>query len=48
MSTTIRIAVRKFPPFESAIARQFTAFTRASGADARLEIEALEIGRAHV
>src|ERR1700733_4830153 len=47
MSTTIRIAVRKFPPFESAIARQFTAFTRANGTDARLEIEALDLNPLH-
>jgi multiple sugar transport system substrate-binding protein len=47
MSTTIRIAVRKFLPFESAIARQFAAFTRATGTDARLEIEALDLNPLH-
>jgi len=47
MSTTIRIAVRKFAPFESAIARQFADFTRASCTDARLEIEALDLNPLH-
>jgi len=51
MTATIRIAVRKFDPFERAITRQFADFQRVSGVDARLEIEArvhTEIGRAHV
>ena len=39
MSARIRIAVRKFEPFESAIARQFADFTRTSGIDAELRIE---------
>ena len=47
MSKTLRIAVRKFLPFESAIARQFAAFTRATGTDARLEIEALDLNPLH-
>jgi multiple sugar transport system substrate-binding protein len=47
MSTTIRIAVRKFGPFESAIARQFDDFTRSSGVDARLAIEALDLNPLH-
>ena len=47
MSARIRIAVRKFGPFESAIARQFADFTRTSGSDARLEIEALELNPLH-
>jgi multiple sugar transport system substrate-binding protein len=47
MSATIRIAVRKFDPFENAIARQFAAFSRATGSSARLEIEALELNPLH-
>jgi multiple sugar transport system substrate-binding protein len=43
MSATLRVAVRKFGPFESAIARQFGDFTRTSGIQARLEIEALDL-----
>jgi multiple sugar transport system substrate-binding protein len=45
--TTIRIAVRKFGPFESAIARQFADFTRSTGTEARLEIEALDLNPLH-
>jgi multiple sugar transport system substrate-binding protein len=45
--TTIRVAVRKFAPFESAIARQFADFTRSSGTGARLEIEALDLNPLH-
>jgi multiple sugar transport system substrate-binding protein len=47
VSTTIRVAVRKFGPFESAIARQFADFTLTSGTDARLEIEALDLNPLH-
>jgi len=47
VSERIRIAVRKFEPFESAIARQFEDFARTSGLDARLEIEALELNPLH-
>jgi multiple sugar transport system substrate-binding protein len=45
--TTIRVAVRKFGPFESAIARQFADFTRSTGNEARLEIEALDLNPLH-
>jgi multiple sugar transport system substrate-binding protein len=45
--TTIRVAVRKFGPFESAIARQFADFTRSTGTEARLEIEALDLNPQH-
>ena len=45
--TTIRVAVRKFAPFESAIARQFADFTRSSGTEARLEIAALDLNPLH-
>lgn len=47
MSARIRLAVRKFEPFENAITRQFADFTRAGGVDARLEIEALELNPLH-
>jgi len=44
---TIRIAVRKFDPFERAIARQFADFQRCSRTDALLEIEALDLNPLH-
>ena len=47
MSATLHVAVRKFGPFESAIARQFADFTRTSGIEARLEIEALDLNPLH-
>lgn len=47
MSSTLRIAVRKFGPFETAIAKQFEDFARSSGADAALEIEALDLNPLH-
>ncbi len=47
MGARIRIAVRKFEPFESAITRQFADFTRASGVDAALEIESLDLNPLH-
>ena len=47
MSATLRLAVRKFGPFESAIARQFEDFTRTGGIQARLEIEALDLNPLH-
>ena len=47
MSARIRIAVRKFAPFESAITRQFADFKSKSGSDARLEIEALDLNALH-
>src|SRR5579862_4817567 len=47
MSARIRIAVRKFEPFENAIARQFADFNHTSGLDARLEIEALDLNPLH-
>ena len=47
MSTPIRIAVRKFGPFESAIGKQFAAFVRSSGADVRLEVAALDLNALH-
>jgi multiple sugar transport system substrate-binding protein len=45
--TPIRIAVRKFEPFERAIERQFEDFVRASGGSVRVEIESLELNPLH-
>jgi ABC-type glycerol-3-phosphate transport system substrate-binding protein len=44
---TLRIAVRKFDPFESAIRGQLADFARAAGVDARLELEPLELNDLH-
>jgi multiple sugar transport system substrate-binding protein len=45
--TTIRIAVRRFGPFETAIARQFADFTRQAGVTARLEAVPLDLNPLH-
>ena len=48
MSTSkLRIAVRKFDPFEAALAKQFADFRRVSGVDAELEIDALDLNPLH-
>ena len=47
MTETLRIAVRKFDAFETAIARQFADFVSTTGADARLELEALDLNPLH-
>jgi multiple sugar transport system substrate-binding protein len=47
MTTTLRIAVRQFGPFERAIARQFDDFVRTTGADARLETEVMDLNPLH-
>ncbi|HEX4267504.1 MAG TPA: extracellular solute-binding protein [Steroidobacteraceae bacterium] len=44
---TLRIAVRKFDPFESAIRRQLADFARAAGSQVRVELEALELNDLH-
>lgn len=44
---TLRIAVRKFDPFESAIRRQLADFARTCGLDVRLEVEPLELNDLH-
>lgn len=44
---TLRIAVRKFDPFESAIRRQLADFAQAAGVDARVELEPLELNDLH-
>ncbi len=43
----MRIAVRKFDPFERAIRRQWADFTRTAGLDATLEVEPLELNALH-
>jgi multiple sugar transport system substrate-binding protein len=43
MTTRLRIAVRKFAAFESAIQKQFADFIAASGTDAALDIVAMEL-----
>lgn len=47
MTTTLRIAVRKFTPFETAIARQFDDFVRTSGEQARLDLVPMELNPMH-
>src|SRR3954471_14316937 len=47
MTANLRVAVRKFPPFEAAIARQFEDFIANSGADATIEIDALDLNPLH-
>src|SRR5690242_11768435 len=47
MSAKIRIAIRKFEPFETAIARQFSDFTRTSGIAADLRIESFDLNPMH-
>lgn len=46
-TSTLRIAVRKFDPFETALAKQFADFKRTSGADAEIEIDALDLNPLH-
>lgn len=47
MPKSIRIAVRRFAPFENAIARQFADFARAAVGDLRIEIEAMDLNPLH-
>jgi multiple sugar transport system substrate-binding protein len=47
MTTTLRIAVRAFGPFESAIAKQFDDFVRSTGADAALEAVPMDLNPLH-
>ena len=44
---TLRIAVRRFDPFESAIRRQAADFARAAGLEVRAELEPLELNDLH-
>lgn len=45
--TVLRIAVREFAPFESAIAAQFADFVRHSGVSARIELDVLDLNTLH-
>jgi len=47
MAETLRIAVRKFAPFESAIVRQFEDFRSVCEADIALEVEAMDLNPLH-
>lgn len=47
MSETLRIAVRAFGPFETALARQFADFVDATGADAVLEAVPMDLNPLH-
>lgn len=47
MSATLTVAVRRFGPFESAIARQFADFADAHGVDARLQLEVMDLNELH-
>jgi multiple sugar transport system substrate-binding protein len=44
---TFRIAIRKFGPFESAIAKQWASFCAASGCTLKLDAQALELHELH-
>jgi len=44
---TLRVAVRKFAPFESAIAEQFADFLRVSRRDASLDAQAMDLNPLH-
>ncbi len=47
MSEPLRIAVRAFGPFESAIAKQFASFVAAAGIDATLEAVPMDLNPLH-
>jgi len=47
MTRKLRIAVRKFGPFEAAIAKQFADFVAATGADAEIEAVAMDLNPLH-
>jgi multiple sugar transport system substrate-binding protein len=47
MTATLRIAVRKFDPFENAIARQFADFVATTGRDAALDAQAMDLNPLH-
>ena len=47
MTVPLRIAVRKFDPFATALERQFADFCRMSGADASLEIVSMDLNPLH-
>ncbi len=45
--TRLRVAVRRFGPFESAIEKQFADFARSTGVDATLEAVAMDLNPLH-
>jgi multiple sugar transport system substrate-binding protein len=47
MTATLRVAVRRFEPFERAIALQFQDFANATGLDARIEVVAMDLNPLH-
>ncbi|WP_076069620.1 extracellular solute-binding protein [Sphingomonas montana] len=47
MTTTLRIAVRRFDPFVRAITRQFADFVTATGADAVIDAQPLDLNPLH-
>ena len=47
MTETLRVAVRRFGPFETGIVRQFEDFARAGGCDARIEVAAMDLNPLH-
>ena len=47
MTDTLRIAIRKFDPFEAAIRRQFDSFRAETGCALRLETESLDLVPLH-
>jgi multiple sugar transport system substrate-binding protein len=47
MTATLRVAVRRFDPFERAIALQFADFAETHGLDARIEVVAMDLNPLH-
>ncbi len=47
MTETLRVAVRRFGPFETGIVRQFADFARAGDLDARIEVAAMDLNPLH-
>ena len=47
MTTTLRVAVRRFGPFETGIVKQFEDFAATAGVDARIEVEAFDLNPLH-
>ena len=47
MTDTLRVAVRRFEPFETAIVRQFEDFVRGTGHKARIEIVLMDLNSLH-
>ncbi len=47
MTITLRVAVRQFGPFESGIVKQFDDFIAKTGADARIDVQAMDLNPLH-